>query len=210
MDRIHTAYCYHVITVEDPIEFLHNHKRSTIHQRELHSDTPDFALALRAAMRQSPKVIFVSEMRDRETMETVLEAADTGHLVLSSVNTAGVTKTVQRIVSAFPATEQQPVRERLAKTFRYIISQRLIPRADGGGRIPAVEILKSNARTRECIERGDQPGKTLLDAMKAEDAARMQHFDGEIAKLVRAGLVDLETGLSYASNASWLGQELER
>jgi twitching motility protein PilT len=208
LDRINTDYCYHIITVEDPIEFLHNHKQSTVHQRELHSDAPDFVLALRAAMRQSPKVIFVSEMRDRETMETVLEAADTGHLVLSSVNTAGVSKTVHRIVSTFPATEQQPVRERLAKTFRYIISQRLIPRADGSGRIPAVEILKSNARTRECIERGEQPGKTLLDAMKAEDATGMQHFDGEITKLVRAGLVDRETGLSYASNATLLRQEL--
>jgi twitching motility protein PilT len=210
LDRINTDYCYHVITVEDPIEFLHNHKQSTVHQRELHSDTPDFALALRAAMRQSPKVIFVSEMRDRETMETVLEAADTGHLVLSSVSSVGVSKTVHRIVGTFPAAEQQPVRERLAKTFRYIISQRLIPRADGSGRIPAVEILKSNARTRECIERGEQPGKTLLDAMKAEDSTGMQHLDGEIAKLVRAGLVDLETGSSYASNATVLGQELEK
>ena len=210
LDRINADFCYHIITVEDPIEFLHNHKKSTIHQRELHSDTPDFALALRAAMRQSPKVILVGEIRDRDTMETVLEAAETGHLVLSSLNTVDAAKTVDRIVSAFAPTEQQSVRERLAKNFRYIISQRLIPRADRGGRVAAVEILKSNARTRECIEKGEQPGKTLLDAMKAADADGMQHFDTEIARLVRTGTVDLETGLAYASNPIVLGQELAR
>jgi len=210
LDRINTDFCYHIITVEDPIEFLHNHKKSTIHQRELHSDTPDFALALRAAMRQAPKVILVGEIRDRDTMETVLEAAETGHLVLSSLNTVDAAKTVDRIVGAFAPSEQQSVRERLAKNFRYVISQRLIPRADRGGRVVAVEILKSNARTRECIEKGEQPGKTLLDAMKAGDAEGMQHFDTEIARLVRSGAVDLETGLSYASNPIVLGQELAR
>jgi twitching motility protein PilT len=210
LDRINSDFCYHIITVEDPIEFLHNHKKSTIHQRELHSDTPDFALALRAAMRQAPKVILVGEIHDRETMETVLEAAETGHLVLSSLNTVDAVKTVDRIVSAFLPTEQQSVRERLAKNFRYIISQRLIPRADRAGRVAAVEILKSNARTRECIEKGEQPGKTLLDAMKAADSDGMQHFDTEIARLVRSGAVDLETGISYASNPVVLGQELAR
>jgi twitching motility protein PilT len=210
MDRINTDFCYHIITVEDPIEFLHNHKKSTIHQRELHSDTPDFALALRAALRQAPKVILVGEIRDRETMETVLEAAETGHLVLSSMNTVDAVKTVDRIVSAFAPADQQSVRERLAKNFRYILSQRLIPRADRNGRVVAIEILKSNARTRECIEKGEQSGKGLLDAMKAGDAEGMQHFDTEIARLVRTGLVDLETGLSYASNPIVLGQELAR
>ncbi|HZQ25027.1 MAG TPA: PilT/PilU family type 4a pilus ATPase [Terriglobales bacterium] len=210
LDRINTEFCYHIITVEDPIEFLHNHKKSTIHQRELHSDTPDFAMALRAALRQSPKVILVGEMRDRDTIETVLEAAETGHLVMSSLNTVDAAKTVERIVSSFSPAEQQSVRERLAKNFRYIVSQRLLPRADRSGRIAAMEILKSNARTRECIEKGEQPGKTILDAMKSGEAEGMQHFDGEIAKLVRAGLVDLENGLAFASNATVLGQELAR
>src|SRR3989454_1689129 len=131
LDRINSDHCYHIITVEDPIEFLHNHKKSTIHQRELHSDAPNFALALRAALRQAPKVIVVAEIRDRETMEIVLEAAETGHLVLSTLNTVDASKTVDRIVGSFSAAEQQSVRERLAKTFRYIISQRLIPKADG-------------------------------------------------------------------------------
>lgn len=210
LDRINSEHCYHIITVEDPIEFLHNHKQSTVHQRELHSDTPDFAQALRAAMRQSPRVILVGEMRDRETIQSVLEAAESGYLVLSSMNTVDAAKTVERIVTAFPTAEQQSARERLAKSLRYIICQRLVPRRDRNGRVPAVEILKANARTRECIENGEKPGKTILDAMKAGEADGMQHFDSEIAKLVRAGLVDLETGLSYASNATVLGQELAR
>src|SRR5581483_7706489 len=149
-------------------------------------------------------------MRDRDTIETVLEAAETGHLVMSSLNTVDAAKTVERIVSSFSPAEQQSVRERLAKNFRYIVSQRLLPRADRSGRIAAMEILKSNARTRECIEKGEQPGKTILDAMKSGEAEGMQHFDGEIAKLVRAGLVDLENGLAFASNATVLGQELAR
>jgi len=210
LDCINRERYYHIITIEDPIEFLHNHKCSTIHQRELHSDTPSFAHALRAAMRQAPKVILVGEMRDRETMEIVLEAAETGHLVFSSLNTLDASKTVERIVASFTPTEQQSVRERLAKSFRYIICQRLIPKADRSGRVPAVEILKANARTRECIEKGEREDKTLLAAMKAGESEGMQHFDSEIAKLVRDRVVDLETGLSLASNAGVLGQELAR
>jgi twitching motility protein PilT len=210
IDRINSEHCYHVLTVEDPIEFLHKHKKSTVHQRELHSDAPTFALALRAALRQAPRVIMVGEIRERETLEILLEAAENGHLVLSSMNTVDASKTVERIVATFAATEQQSVRERLAKTFRCIIAQRLIPRADGGDRIAVVEILKSNSRTRDCIEQAERPGRTLLDAIKSSENEGMQHFDGEIAKLVRSGLVDLETGLGFASNATVLGQELAR
>jgi len=201
---------YHIITIEDPIEFLHNHKRSTIHQRELHSDTPNFALALRASLRQAPKVIFVGEMRDRETIEMVLEAADMGLVVLSTLNTIDASKTVERIVSAFAPQEQKSIRERFAKSFRFIISQRLIPGADGAGRLPAFEILKSNGRTRECVEKGELEGRTLLDAIKSGEADGMQYFDSEIAKLVRAGLIDLDTGVSFSSNAAVLGQELAK
>ncbi len=210
IDRINSQYCYHVLTVEDPIEFLHKHKKSTVHQRELHSDTPNFTLALRAALRQAPRVIMVGEVRDRETLDVLLQAAENGHIVLSSMNTVDASKTVERIVGAFSAAEQQAVRERLAKAFRYIVAQRLIPRNDGGGRIAVVEILKSNPRTRDCVEQGERPGRTLLDAIKASENEGMQHFDGEIAKLVRSGLVDLETGLCFASNATVLGQELAR
>jgi twitching motility protein PilT len=210
LDRINQEKYYHIITIEDPIEFLHNHKCSTIHQRELHSDTPSFAHALRSAMRQAPKVIMVGEMRDRETIEIVLEAAETGHLVFSSLNTVDASKTVERIVGSFTPAEQQSVRERFAKSFRYIICQRLLSKADRGGRVAAFEILKANARTRECIEKGERENKTLLDAIKAGSSEGMQHFDGEIAELVNSHVVDLETGLSYASNPGGLGQELAR
>jgi twitching motility protein PilT len=210
LDCINREKNYHIITIEDPIEFLHNHKCSTIHQRELHSDTPSFAHALRSALRQAPKVILVGEMRDRETIEIVLEAAETGHLVLSSMNTMDATKTVERFVSSFSPADQQNVRERFAKSFRYIVCQRLLPKTDRSGRVPVAEILKANPRTRECIEKGGRDGKTLLDAMKAGGSEGMQHFDGEIAQLVRDRVVDLETGLSFASNPTVLGQELAR
>jgi len=210
IDRINGEHCYHILTVEDPIEFLHKHKKSTVHQRELHSDAPNFTMALRAALRQAPRIIMVSEIRDRETLEILLEAAENGHLILSSMHTVDASKTVERIVSTFAAAEQQSVRERLAKTFRYIIAQRLIPGANGGDRIPVVEILKSNSRSRDCVEQGERPGRTLLDVIKGSESEGMQHFDGEIAKLVRAGLVDLDTGLCFASNATVLGQELAR
>jgi len=210
LDRINQEKYYHIITIEDPIEFLHNHKCSTIHQRELHSDTPSFAHALRSAMRQAPKVILVGEMRDRETIEIVLEAAETGHLVFSSLNTMDASKTVERIMSSFSPAEQQGIRERFAKSFRYIICQRLMSKADRSGRVAVFEILKANPRTRECIEKGERDNKTLLDAMKAGSSEGMQHFDGEIAELVRDHTIDLEAGLAFASNPAVLGQELAR
>ena len=210
LDCLNREREYHIITIEDPIEFLHNHRKSTMHQRELHSDTPNFALGLRAALRQAPKVIFVSEIRDKDTMEMVLEAADMGLIVLSTMNTIDVTKTVDRVIGSFAPEEQASVRERYAKSFRFVISQRLIPRADGSGRLPVFEILKSNSRTRECIEKGEREGRTLLDAIKNSEADGMQYFDGEVAKLVRAGQIDLETGASFASNAAALGAELAK
>jgi twitching motility protein PilT len=208
IDRINREQFYHVLTIEDPIEFLHPHKNCIVHQRELHSDTPSFALALRAALRQAPKVILVGEMRDRETIEIAMEAAETGHLVLSTLHTIDASKTVERILGAFPMDEQHTLRNRLAKSFRYIVSQRLIPRKDGGGRIAAIEILKSTLRTRDYVEKGEGEGKTLLDAMRVGDQEGMQHFDGEIEKLIRAGIIDLETGLAYATNSSNLQLEL--
>jgi twitching motility protein PilT len=200
LDRINETHAYHILTIEDPIEFMHRHKRSIVHQRELHSDTPSFALALRAALRQAPKVILVGEMRDKETIEIALEAAETGHLVLSTLHTIDASKTVERIIGAFQMGEQHTIRNRLAKSFRAIISQRLIPRKDGSGRVAIVEILNSTLRTREYVEKGEQDGKTLLEAMIDGDTDGMQHFDGEIEKLVRAGLIDVTTGLAYATN----------
>jgi twitching motility protein PilT len=200
IDLINDTKYYHIVTIEDPIEFLHTHKNSTIHQRELHSDTPNFALALRAALRQAPKVILVGEMRDRETMEVAMEAAETGHLVLSTLHTIDAAKTVERIIGVFPKNEEQIIRSRLAASFRYIVSQRLLPRADGSGRIAAIEILKATSRTREYIERGESEGKSLADAMEQGAVEGMQTFDGEIEKMIRSGVVNKDDGLAYASN----------
>jgi len=208
IDMMNTEKAFHILTIEDPIEFLNKHKKATIHQRELHSDTPTFALALRAALRQAPKVILVGEMRDRETIEIALEASETGHLVLSTLHTIDAAKTVERIVGAFPMSDQQGVRNRLSKAFRYILSQRLLPRKDGKGRVAVIEILASTMRTREYVEKGETEGKSLLDAMRDGDTEGMQHFDGEIEKMIRSGTVSLETGLAFSSNAGNLRLEL--
>ena len=208
LDKMNAEKPYHILTIEDPIEFLHRHKKATIHQRELHSDTPSFALALRAALRQAPKVILVGEMRDRETIEIALEASETGHLVMSTLHTIDAPKTIERIVGVFPLGDQQAIRTRLAKAFRFIVSQRLLPRKGGSGRIAAVEILKSTMRTREYIEKGEGEGKTLLDAMRDGTTEGMQHFDGEIERLIRSGIVEFETGMSYATNAGNLRLEM--
>jgi twitching motility protein PilT len=208
LDKMNEEKAYHILTIEDPIEFLHRHKKATMHQRELHSDTPTFALALRAALRQAPKVILVGEMRDRETIEIALEASETGHLVMSTLHTIDASKTVERIIGTFPLGEQQPIRTRLAKAFRYIVSQRLLPKRDGSGRVAAIEVLKATMRTREYVEKGESEGKSLLDAMRDGDTEGMQHFDAEIQKLIRAGVVDFEVGLTYSTNAGNLRLEL--
>jgi twitching motility protein PilT len=200
IDKMNGEKAFHILTIEDPIEFLHRHKKATIHQRELHSDTPTFALALRAALRQAPKVILVGEMRDRETIEIALEAAETGHLVLSTLHTIDASKTVERIVGVFPVSDQHAVRTRFGKAFRFIISQRLLPKKDGKGRIAAIEILKSTLRTRDYVEKGESEGKTLLDAMRDGDTDGMQHFDGELEKLLRSGVIDFDTALGYSTN----------
>jgi twitching motility protein PilT len=202
IDLINETKYYHIVTIEDPIEFLHMHKNSTVHQRELHSDTPSFSLALRAALRQAPKVILVGEMRDRETIEVALEAAETGHLVLSTLHTIDAAKTVDRIIGVFPKNEEQSIRTRIAQSFRFIVSQRLIPRADKKGRTAAIEILKSTSRTREYIEKGEKEGKSLIDAMEQGEQEGMQTFDGVLEKLIRAGIVARDEALPYATNSN--------
>src|ERR687885_2740381 len=200
IDRINSEYYYHIITLEDPIEFLHQHRRSTINQREIGTDAKDFPSALRAALRQAPKVILVGEMRDYETTEIALEAAETGHLVLSTLHTIDASKTVDRIIGLYPKNEEKVIRTRLAQTFRYIVSQRLIPRADGRGRIAAVEILKSSPRTREYIEEGESEGKSLLDAMRDGKLDGMQDFDSVIKQMIERKIVTMEDGLAFATN----------
>jgi twitching motility protein PilT len=199
IDLINETRALHIITIEDPVEFLHLHKKATIHQRELHSDTPTFALALRAALRQAPKVILVGEMRDRETIEIALTAAETGHLVLSTLHTIDASKTVERIIGSFDSGDQQAVRTRLAASFRYFISQRLVPKASGG-RVAVLEILKATMRTREYIEKGEHEGRSLLDAMRDGATDGMQDFDSGLEQLVRNGTVSFATALLYATN----------
>ena len=200
IDTINEKKHYHIVTIEDPIEYLHLHKRSTINQREVGHDTRDFPSALRASLRQAPKVILIGEMRDFETTEIALEAAETGHLVLSTLHTIDASKTVDRIIGLYPKNEEQVIRTRLAQTFRYIISQRLIPRADGSGRIAAVEILRSSPRTREYVEAGEVEGKSLLDAMRDGKLDGMQDFDTVIKELIETNVVSLEDGLAFATN----------
>ncbi|HEV7373892.1 MAG TPA: PilT/PilU family type 4a pilus ATPase [Pyrinomonadaceae bacterium] len=200
IDIINEKKHYHVVTIEDPIEFLHMHKNSTINQREVGSDTKDFPSALRAALRQAPKVILIGEMRDFETTEIALEAAETGHLVLSTLHTIDASKSIDRIIGLYPKNEEKVIRTRLAQTFRYIVSQRLIPRADGRGRIAAVEILKSSPRTREYIEEGESEGKSLLDAMRDGKLDGMQDFDGVIKEMIERNIVTMEDGLAFSTN----------
>jgi len=202
IDRINTEYSYHIVTIEDPIEFLHSHKKSTINQRELGTDTPSFALGLRSALRQAPKVILVGEMRDMETTEIALEASETGHLVLSTLHTTDASKTVNRIIGIYPKSEEHVIRTRLAQAFRYIISQRLIPKADGTGRIAAVEVLKSTPRTREYVEQGETEGKTLTDAMNDGELEGMQQFDAVIERMIRDNIITQDDGVAFATNPS--------
>ena len=200
IDIINETKHYHVVAIEDPIEYLHTHKNSTINQREIGHDTKDFPSALRAALRQAPKVILIGEMRDYETTEIALEAAETGHLVLSTLHTIDAAKTIDRIIGLYPKNEEGVIRTRLSQTFRYIVSQRLIPRADLRGRVAAVEILHSTPRTREYIENGETEGKSLLGAMRDGKLDGMQDFDSVIMDMIQREVITIEDGLAFATN----------
>jgi twitching motility protein PilT len=200
IDLINETKYYHIVTIEDPVEFMHRHKKSTVHQRELHSDTSSFAYALRAALRQAPKVILVGEIRDLETCEVALEASETGHLVLSTLHTTDAVKTVERLIGLFPKSQEHIIRMRLAGAFRFIVSQRLVPRSDGRGRVAAIEILKSTARTRDYVEKGEREGKSLYDAMRDGDLEGMQVFDQVLERMIRKGTITVNDGLAYATN----------
>ncbi len=205
LDYINETETCHIITIEDPIEFLHNHKRATVHQRELHSDTPSVSHALRAALRQAPNVIVVGELKDRETMELALEAAETGHLVLSTLNTLDAQQTVGRFVGAFSAAEQPATRERVARMLRYVISQRLIPRKQDGGRVAVFEILKSGSSTLEQLLETDAASS---HAGREPGQSDIIGFDAEIERLVRAGIVSPEIALAHATDAGELEKKL--
>ena len=200
IDYINSNRTCHIMTIEDPIEFLIRDRRSIINQREIGVDTQSFANALRAALRQDPDVILVGEMRDFETIETALTAAETGHLVMSTVHTLDATETISRIISVFPPYQQKQVRLQLAAILKAVISQRLVPRADGKGRVPALEVLISTARVRECISDKDRT-KELHDAIaKGFTTYGMQTFDQSLMHLVKQELVTYEEALKHVSN----------
>ena len=208
LNEINETRPVHVITLEDPIEYKHSHKRATFNQRELGVDFVSFASGLRAALRQAPKVILVGEMRDRETMEIGLSAAETGHLVLSTLHTMNAGQTVNRIIGMFPREEQPQIRARLADTIRWVICQRLLPRI-GGGRVAAFEVMKTNLRVKDTILHGEAEGRTFQDIIEAGHAFGMVTFDEYIIGLYRDGFVTEETALSYATTKGVVGRGID-
>jgi len=200
IDHINTSKTDHIMTIEDPIEYLHRDKRSIVNQREIGSDTESFSKAMRAAMRQDPDVILVGEMRDFETIQTALTAAETGHLVLSTLHTSDAAETVNRIISVFPPYQHKQVRIQLASVLKGIISMRLVPKSDGKGRVPAVEVLIATATIKDCILDADKT-KSINDAI-AQGTLHygMQTFDQSLFNLFKSGLISYEEALRRATN----------
>ena len=200
IDYINSLRTDHIITIEDPIEFLHRDKKAIVNQREISSDTRDFAKALRSALRQDPDVILVGEMRDYETIETALLAAETGHLVFSTLHTLDATETINRIIAVFPPHHQKQIRIQLGQVLRAVISLRLMPRADGMGRVPAVEVMRVTPYIRECIENKDKTKYIREQIALGTSQYGMQTFDQSLFSLYKAGLITLEEALKRATN----------
>jgi twitching motility protein PilT len=208
LEEINELKSVHVVTLEDPIEYQHPHKKSTFNQRELGQDFDSFSNGLRAALRQAPKVILVGEMRDRETVEIGLSAAETGHLVLTTLHTVDAGQTINRILGMFSIDEEQQIRIRLADTVRWIISQRLLPKV-GGGRVAAFEVLRSNIRVKDAILNGEAEGKTFYDIMQAGRPFGMTTFDDYIVGLYERGLITQDTALAFASHKGVAGRGID-
>ncbi len=208
LDKINETKSVHVITLEDPIEYQHQQKRSTFNQRELGMDFDTFASGLRAALRQAPKVILVGEMRDRETVEIGLAAAETGHLVLSTLHTVDAGQTINRVLGMFSTEEERQVRIRLADTVRWVVAQRLLPKV-GGGRVAAFEMMCTNLRVKDSILNGESEGKTFNDIIVAGKAQGMISFDEYIIRLYEEGKIDEATALGYASRQDIVGRGLD-
>ncbi|MEA2084268.1 MAG: PilT/PilU family type 4a pilus ATPase [Thermodesulfobacteriota bacterium] len=209
LDKINQEKFVHTVTLEDPIEYVHPHKKATFNQRELGADFDTFASGLRAALRQAPKVILVGEMRDRETMEIGLTAAETGHLVLSTLHTVDAGQTTNRILGMFQIEERDQIRNRLADTIRWVVSQRLLPRI-GGGRVAAIEIMGMNLRVAEVIHHGESEGKTFYEIIESGVPMGMQTFDQHILQLHEKGLVTEETALAFCSRRNIMGRGLDQ
>ena len=200
IDRINSVRPEHIITIEDPIEYLHRDKKGVINQREVEVDTANFSSALRAGLRQDPDVILVGEMRDLETIQTALLAAETGHLVFSTLHTLDATETIQRIIAVFPPPEQKQIRLQLAGTLKAVVSQRLVRRADGNGRVPAVEVMIATGYIRDCIINPDKT-RMIREAISVGTSQYgMQTFDQSLYELYSRGLIALDEALARASN----------
>ncbi|MFO8112433.1 MAG: PilT/PilU family type 4a pilus ATPase [Desulfosalsimonadaceae bacterium] len=208
LEEINKEKSVHIITLEDPIEFVHSHKKSTFNQRELGKDYDTFAHGLRAALRQAPKVILVGEMRDRETVEIGLTAAETGHLVLTTLHTVDAGQTINRILGMFNIEDENQIRTRLADTLRWVVCQRLLPKA-GGGREAAFEILRTSLRVKDSILHGEAEGKMFYDIMEAGTTLGMTTFDNYITELFAKGLITEETAMGYASRKSIVGRGID-
>jgi twitching motility protein PilT len=208
LDQINEKKSVHVVTLEDPIEYQHPHKKSTFNQRELGADFSSFASGLRASLRQAPKVILVGEMRDRETVEIGLNAAETGHLVLTTLHTVDAGQTINRVLGMFSTEEENQVRIRLADTVRWLIGQRLLPKV-GGGRVAAFEILGTSLRVKEAILHGESEGKTFYEMMQAGKPFGMTTFDDFIADIYEKGLITQETALAYSSRRAVMGRSID-
>ncbi|MEE9609980.1 MAG: PilT/PilU family type 4a pilus ATPase [Desulfatiglandales bacterium] len=208
LDEINDKKSVHVVTLEDPVEYIHSQKKATFNQRELGMDFDSFASGLRASLRQAPKVILVGEMRDRETLEIGLSAAETGHLVLSTIHTVNAGQTINRIVGMFEQEEERQIRIRLADTVRWIACQRLLPMV-GGGRVAAFEIMGSNLRVKDTILNGESEGKTFYDIIEKSRPFGMMTFDQSIADQYKQGLVTEDTAMSYASRKAIVGRSID-
>lgn len=208
LDRINATKPVHIITLEDPVEYIHSQKKATINQRELGVDFDTFASGLRAALRQAPKVILVGEMRDRESIEIGLMAAETGQLVVGTLHTVDAGQTINRIIGMFEQDEERQVRTRLADTLRWIVCQRLLPKI-GGGRVASFEVMSTNLRVKDVVMHGESEGKTFYEIIEGGNAFDMMTFDQSIADLYKQGLITEETALSYASSRSAVGKALD-
>ncbi len=208
LNEINESMPVHVVTLEDPVEYSHPHKKATFNQREMGNDFDTFINGLRAALRQGPKIILIGEMRDRETVEIGMSAAETGHLVVSTLHTVNAGQSIDRVVGMFSIEEEKQIRIRLAGTIRWIVCQRLLPRV-GGGRVAAFDILGNNLRSREAILNGESEGKTFYDIQEASKAFGMTTFDSYNIELYKKGLVTEETALAYASRKAVVGRGID-
>jgi twitching motility protein PilT len=208
LNDINDVKSVHIVTLEDPVEYDHPHKKATFNQREMGEDFDSFATGLRAALRQAPKVILVGEMRDRESLEIGLSAAETGHLVLSTLHTLDSGQTINRILGMFPTEEENQIRTRIADSIRWIVCQRLLPKV-GGGRVAAFEILRTNLRVKDSILHGESEGKTFYDIIQAGKAFGMVTFDDYILGLYEKGIITQETAMAYASRKDVLGRGID-